>query len=208
MSKASEEGAKIEYHTDSSEQCMFILEALCEGITQANQVWLHNHPEAPDNLVEGGVVYEDPRPTSNADLDQAIGIAPVLIKRGRATCVEMACFEAARWRQIGIDASVELVPQKGAYGQIIDYSYHAIVRLPDGEVKDPTAELPGYNDQGSWWKNAGHCCVSCAMGRICEDDCPDHDHPKTGERRGRALEEARRHARRAVEAHRNGGRPR
>ncbi len=171
------EGIKISYRPINSESCLFILEAITNGIADANIVELEHG--APDfaGLAAEGILYERPQKISNNDHDQHVGTLSEVIHKGKATCLEAAAIETALYRRAGHNATVRLIPQVDAYSKPIEWMYHAVVELPDGQVIDPTESMQGGGQAQvagqEWWAKAGHCCGSCAMGKECEGGCGD-----------------------------------
>lgn len=108
------------------------LSNLLEVFTQANTRYLKDHPEVP-HPYESGVYYQ--RETKG--LEHWLGVE-ALLARGFGDCEDLAAYLAAWLRaRRGVAARVGLVEyRKGSRRW-----YHAIVRLPDGSVLDPSAEL-------------------------------------------------------------------
>jgi len=130
----------INYRPLSPEQCLYILEALCEGVVMANMVEIETGLPSFVSLAAEGITYEYPR------VDQAhgqqVGTLSDVLHKGKATCLEAASAYAAARRLAGHDAVVVLAPQLDAYGKVIPWDYHALVLTGGGEV-DPTSDLPG-----------------------------------------------------------------
>lgn len=168
--KLARAGIKVSYRPVSSELCLYIIEALAEGVVVANIVELvQSYPEFP-GLVEAGIEYEEPQEVSKRDPDQHIGTLSEVIYKGRATCLEATAIEAAIFRRGDYDARVEIVPKLDAYGQPIEWRYHAVVRLGNDRILDPTADLKGYPKVAgqTWWEKTGHCSEDCARGKPCK----------------------------------------
>jgi len=144
---------------------MYIMQESAEGVTSANVAYFTMNPDKVNGPVPE---YENPRPgkiDGKWVADQKIALAEVIDQRGKATCIEWCCFMAAVFRyRDGIAAKCVLIPVWGALKRPIPYRYHAVVRLPNGEFFDATAQLPGYGSEEPWWKVSGHCCEDCAMG--------------------------------------------
>lgn len=168
-------GIKVSYRPISSELCLYVIEALAEGTVLANIVEMEqSYPEFP-GLTEAGIKYEEPQEVSRQDQDQHIGTLSEVIHKGRATCLEATAIEAAMFRRAGHNAHVEIVPKLDAYGQPIEWRYHAVVRLDDDRILDPTAELEGYPKVAgqTWWESTGHCSEDCARGKPCKSHHKD-----------------------------------
>ena len=135
-------------------------EALCEGVTAANVVLAAQHPEIFD---QPGPVYEPPR-EGRGRVNQRVATGPVIVRRGKATCVEWACWRCAVMRIEGDPGAIVRLVQvvNPEYETADPYSYHALVVTGRGEVLDVTAELPGaYSDP--WWMHCGYCCENCGL---------------------------------------------
>lgn len=61
-------------------------------------------------------------------------VADTLLRSRRGDCEDLACYEVARLRLIGIKASPLLQHQRGGF-------YHCVVQLPGGQVYDPSLGL-------------------------------------------------------------------
>lgn len=147
MKPTKRDGTKISYARTDHETCLYVLEALYEGVTSANVVELTRlFPDFP-GMVEAGIRYEEPQKVSELDPDQHIGTLSYVMKKKRATCIEAAAIYAAQMRVEGVDAVVRLLSMEDAYGEIMPYSYHAVVDLGDGTMVDPSEDLPGYVPQ-------------------------------------------------------------
>ena len=92
----------------------------------------------PD-LYESGVVYER----------ENIGVenwqdADELLSNLAGDCEDLACYRAAQYEVSGIGARPEIV-------KIKEGQYHAVVRMPDGTIEDPSRILiakSGYHGRG------------------------------------------------------------
>lgn len=134
--------------------------AVAEGLTAANLAAINDDPALLGEL--GGLAYEQPRRAGKAD--QAVASLPVVIRRGRATCIEICAIDAAARRWQGDHrARVGLIDVfSDRYQRPIAYSYHAIVVCGDGTISDPTRALLGAQDV-PFHASAGHCCSACAL---------------------------------------------
>ncbi len=169
-------GCILEYRTESSEQCRMVLEALCEGIVLANEVLMATSKNLPQRPA-----YHYEKPRMNDGARQKIALASEIGTRGRATCIEWACARAAADRLDGVPCDVRVIPFVDVNGDPVPFDFHAVIQRSDGSIHDVTPELQGYAPAvgGQWWKNAGHCCESCAHGHDCdgEEHC-DTDAPR------------------------------
>jgi len=153
----------IEIPKAKSEQLRRYWQRMVDGLSEYNAEWLADHPEAQDGPFP---TYELPR-SGGRCADQRVASAPIILERNKATCVEWACFVTGLYRLRGeTEAYVRLIPIfSETYGRAVPYQYHAVVVRADGTIEDVTADLPGYNLPGPWWKAAGHCCADCALGK-------------------------------------------
>lgn len=149
-------GSKISYSQEDSATCMFILEALYEGIVNANIVEIERlYPDFP-GIEAAGLRYEGPQPVSQNDPDQHIGTLSHVLKKKKATCIEAAAIVAAEERVAGREASVRLIESLDTYGEPLPYEYHAVVELDDGTLVDPSQVLPGYSSPSVGGSNVTH----------------------------------------------------
>lgn len=167
----------IECGPATSEDLMRQWSAVCDGLCEYNAHWFADNR----NKIDGPLPrYEDPRGVFNDHggrvADQALGTAPVIHARGKATCFDWCAYVAGLLRFQGdLGARVILIPVVGEYERAIPYRYHALVETGDGEILDPTCDLPGYQGTDEWWTDHGHCCKDCALGthEPEEQPCPD-----------------------------------
>ncbi|MCK4960201.1 MAG: hypothetical protein KAT00_12395 [Planctomycetes bacterium] len=134
--------------------------AIAEGITAANVATIQARPALLSHMAR--VRYENPRRAGRAD--QAVASLPVVIERGRATCIEVCAIDAAARRVQGdTRARVALIDVfSERYQTTRAYTYHAIVVCGDGTIADPTRALLGAQDL-PFHAAAGHCCSDCAL---------------------------------------------
>jgi len=136
--------------------------AVSEGLTACNVTAILQDPGLSYRLANNLPKYEPPRRAGRAD--QAVGTLPVVLERGKATCIEIAAVDAAM-RRVGGDraARVALIDvYNRRIGAAQPYAYHAVVVCGDGTISDPTRALPGAADE-EYWAAAGHCCEDCAL---------------------------------------------
>jgi len=134
--------------------------AIAEGVTAANVAAINRRPALLASV--RGLRYENPRRAGKAD--QAVASLPVVVRRGRATCIEICAIEAAARRHAGDHrARVGLIDVfSERYQTPLAYTYHAIVICGDGSISDPTRALAGAEDL-PFHAAAGHCCSACAL---------------------------------------------
>jgi hypothetical protein len=113
----------------SQEVLLWLLEALI----QADVSWIKSHPQTV-KLYESSVVYEfDSRfPDAWKDI-------PTILQDGQGDCEDLACWRAAEMKVAGIRGVRPLLRwRKNPSG---GYTYHVLVRWPDGRVEDPSLAL-------------------------------------------------------------------
>lgn len=102
--------------------------SLMEGLVQANCQWLKAYPKTI-RLYNSPVVY---RPEVDTEDWQDI---PTTIERGYGDCEDLACWRCAELRVFeGTSATPFIMWRDGPNGAI----YHALVKLPDGRIEDPS----------------------------------------------------------------------
>ncbi len=106
---------------------------LLEALTQINITWLKAYPKTP-TLYESKVIYFfDPR-----YLDAWKDI-PTIIKDGQGDCEDLACWRLAEIHKAGIRGARPFLRwRKNPKG---GYTYHVLVRWPDGRIEDPSMAL-------------------------------------------------------------------
>lgn len=156
----------IECGPATSEQLKEQWEELANGVARCNAAWFDANPGQVDMPLPQ---YEDPR-SAGGVADQRVGIAPVVRKRRKATCVEWAAYICGAMMHSGQPAFVKLIEARSIkYEKPVPFSYHAVVRDSTGQVFDVTADLPGYQEatmgaaDQPWWERLGHCCADCAL---------------------------------------------
>lgn len=118
-----------------------MLQAMLEGLTQHNQIWMRHHPEAPCCLLHAGVAYVDPMLCRGEDFCQIILAADKLMEEKVGTCADMSAYVAAWIRErLGQRAWVILEQQYDHYNRPIDHAYHAYV-WSNGVRYDPSEEV-------------------------------------------------------------------
>lgn len=154
------DGLTIEFSTDdTTDQRRTKVAAAAEGAVQVNMA----------EMEEGGVSvgelsYEHPRHGPNKN--QRIGSVKEVSRRGKATCLDIACIFCAAERRAGRQCFVRIISTK-SHERVIPFTYHAVVQYPDGTIFDASELLTGYNKAGEWWQRKGHCCPSCALDEPC-----------------------------------------
>jgi len=157
----------IECGEATSDELLEQWEMLANGVADYNAAWFRAHPDEVDMPMPR---YESPRAAGGVAA-QRVGCAPVVRRRGKATCVEWAAYCCGAMRHAGVPCEVLLVNARSPkHGQDIPYEYHAVVRDENGVIHDVTADLPGYLNAPSmghpdapWWERLGHCCEKCAL---------------------------------------------
>jgi hypothetical protein len=95
---------------------------------------LKQHPNTP-SLYDTKAIYVPERGT---EIWQDI---PNVIKAGSGDCEDLACWRVAELKYAGIAARPYIKWRKKKNSWI----YHAVVRLPNGKIEDPSLAL-GMND--------------------------------------------------------------
>lgn len=108
-----------------------VLRLLLEALTLSDEIWLRTHPSAP-GIYASGVRYK--REPDGVEIWQSI---PALLSSRFGDCEDLACWRTAELRIRGIAA------QPAFYFRRIGETllYHIVVRLPDGQIEDPSAKL-------------------------------------------------------------------
>lgn len=163
----------IECGHSTSEELMLQWAAVCEGLVEYNAHYFADNPRDMDMPIPRYEMPREVREGAKLFADQALGSAPVIKSRGRATCFDWCCCVAGLMRAKGQEANCILIPVIGEYGEELSYRYHALVELvsrdangnvTDKEYIDATQDLPGYQGTEKWWEDHGHCCMDCALG--------------------------------------------
>ena len=100
------------------------VQALMEGLTLINQVAMRESGELWPDLRSAGVRYARTSRWLSAAL---------LLERGRGDCKDLCAYEAARLREAGHKPTIRLTR--------VGRTWHVQLRLPGGEIFDPSAEL-------------------------------------------------------------------
>lgn len=103
-----------------------------------DNVQLMNENDYPD-LYDSGIVYE----RENVGVENWQD-ADELLHNMAGDCEDLACYRAAQYEVSGIGARPEIIKVK-------EGQYHAVVRMPDGTIEDPSRILiskSGYHGRG------------------------------------------------------------
>lgn len=132
---------RARFRADTPEEEREQIEAFAFGIVLGNVAWFRRHlGEFPCCLGAAGIEYEDP-PKCDVWCQYA-DTAPVMLERGRGTCIAIAAYEAGLHVLAGRDAQVIAVPMLDVvYNQPVPHQWHAIVLFADGLFYDPTFML-------------------------------------------------------------------
>jgi hypothetical protein len=159
----SNDGLTISFPAnDSTEQRRTKVAAMAEGAVQVNMAEIQDGA----TIDVDSLVYENPRGSRN----QRIGSLGDVARRKRATCLEICCIVVAADRLDGVNSFVQVLATKFKE-KVRPFTYHAVVRRPDGSVYDASELLRGYNTTGELWQRTGHCCPSCMIDAPCQGDC-------------------------------------
>lgn len=114
---------------DRSQECLVIL---MDALAKVNVAYLIQHPNTPPLYESKVKYYFDPNaPDPWQDI-------PSTIRKGYGDCEDLACWRIAEYRVKGIDARPLIRWRKKPNGA---YTYHALVRLPDGRTEDPSISM-------------------------------------------------------------------
>lgn len=108
-------------------------EDLCAGVVLCNRRYLREQARAGrpvPPLYRSGVRYRQ-------EQREAFLCIPGVLMRGWGDCDDLACWRVAELQERGTDARVYV--RKSRSG--IPGRWHAVVRLPDGTIEDPSARL-------------------------------------------------------------------
>lgn len=108
-----------------------VLGLLLEALTQANTIYLDQHPQTPP-LYRSGVVYR--REESGQEEWETI---PLVLTCGYGDCEDLAAWRAAELRKQGVNAACSFYFRRRGPMSI----YHIVVRHPDGRIEDPSSLL-------------------------------------------------------------------
>lgn len=155
----------FEYGTIGPEHEADCLEAICEGMVRANQIMIRAQPDAyPCCLGCSGYRYVNPQncrtfnwrrghaPKVDPNCQHVFG-AFGLQRRRAGTCIDLACMAAAIYREKENDPNARVIIEF-QFGDVIDVDeegeeirerldglYHAMVKLGDGTIVDPTEKV-------------------------------------------------------------------
>lgn len=107
------------------------LKAMLEGLAKANLAYLRQFPNTP-LLYQSGVRYRPER-----DSEDWLMI-PYLIADRFGDCEDLAAWRSAELQNAGISAKPDVLARKMPDNV---WRAHAIVRLPNGAIEDPSAKL-------------------------------------------------------------------
>jgi len=110
------------------------LRAGVAGLMMQDMVWLKYHPRTPA-LYQSGVYY---RPESGTEEWKTI---PYVIADGYGDCEDLGAWRAAELRVSGINATPDIKIRQLPTG---NWRAHVVVKLPDGTIEDPSAQLGMY----------------------------------------------------------------
>jgi len=113
---------------DASQECLVIL---MDALAKVNMTYLRTHPRTPTLYQSPIRYYFDP---TAPDPWQDI---PSTLAKGWGDCEDLACWRIAEYRMKGIDARPLIRWRKNG----ARYTYHALVRLPDGRTEDPSLSM-------------------------------------------------------------------
>lgn len=97
-----------------------------------NLAFLRQNPTIPD-IAEAGVRFQR-EPWAGTGVEEVAGV-PVVLQRGWADCDDAVAYRCALLQSRGIDAQPMVRWKNGKR------YFHGQVRLPNGEVSDPSADI-------------------------------------------------------------------
>lgn len=110
-----------------------VLGIMLEMLTRIDMVWLEENPSTP-LLYQAGVHYQEEPPGQEDWQD-----IPTCIRMGIADCEDLCAWRAAELRvRFGINAQPVFTHRTRPDGGSL---YHILVRLPDGQLEDPSRIL-------------------------------------------------------------------
>lgn len=112
------------------------LPPLLDALTSINVRWLRAYPTAP-SIYDGGVRYA--REPMGSEVWRTL---PIVLSSGWGDCEDLGCARAAELRVSGVRAVA--VPRFVGAGQVGGRAtelIHIVVRMPDGQIEDPSARL-------------------------------------------------------------------
>ncbi len=104
---------------------------LMESLVRVNLLWLLGHPNTPS-------IYAPPTIYKLESGERWLDI-PNILQKGSADCEDLSCARVAEYRFIGVNASPVLKKTAQRVGG--SNLYHALVKLPDGRLEDPSRAL-------------------------------------------------------------------
>lgn len=108
------------------------LAAALAALTALNEHYLRTHPTTP-KLYEAGVHYQrEGKYRLGRQKEKWLTVPLVLILK-RGDCEDLACYRAAEHRVAGVKAVAIAVESS--------IGYHIVVRLPNGQIEDPSRVL-------------------------------------------------------------------
>lgn len=133
----------------------FSRDAITAGVTGLmlmDIAWLKHYPNTP-KLYQSGVIYV---PEARREIPTKAGwpkekciveygedwlTIPAVLKAKKGDCEDLAAWRAAELRQRGVNATPYIKIRKLPNGA---FRAHAVVKLPDGTIEDPSAKLGMY----------------------------------------------------------------
>ena len=112
----------------SRKTCLAIMHAM----VAANIWWYRCYPNTP-TLYKSNIIYREEPPGQ-----ESFDSIQLCLKRGWGDCDDLSAIRCANLNEIGIAATPYLKWRDKGPNQNI---YHAVVRLPDGRIEDPSLAL-------------------------------------------------------------------
>lgn len=120
------------------EETRQVIDAFLEALVVTNELYFRRLPKGPCCPECAGVRYRPPSAEDAATPDQTFESAERMIVKGEAACGPIAAMVAAHKRVFeGINAKAIAQPTSSS-----ELKFHAVVQLPNGDIIDPTTDLP------------------------------------------------------------------
>lgn len=124
-------GLKLFLNASDADRSRRTLTAAMYGLALANRLYLETYPRTP-RLYDSHVIYREEKRTENWN------DIPTVLSKGWGDCEDLACWRIAEHLINGVQALPYVTWRVPSGSRTI---YHALVRLPDGRIEDPSRAL-------------------------------------------------------------------
>jgi hypothetical protein len=124
-------GLKLFLNAADADRSRLALTGVMYGLALANRIFLETYPRTP-RLYASGVVYREERDT------ECWNDIPTVLSLGWGDCEDLACWRIAEHLIGGVQAMPYITWRTVPSSRTV---YHALVRLPDGRIEDPSRAL-------------------------------------------------------------------